>query len=91
MTARVLAFEGWDSGSHRAIRESFQRHASLDWRFLTLPGRGPKWRLRHGAIELANRVQKEIIDGGGGAADVANGSLPAPWSPYREDSRRREV
>lgn len=66
MSARVLAFEAWDSGSHRAVRESIQRHGTLDWRFLTLPGRSPKWRLRHGALELARRARNWTNEGRGG-------------------------
>jgi hypothetical protein len=51
---RVLAFEGWDGGSHRAVRESIQRHGSLEWHWLTLPPANWRWRLRLGAADLAS-------------------------------------
>ncbi|MDP6479703.1 MAG: DUF3524 domain-containing protein [Phycisphaerales bacterium] len=50
---RILAFEAWDGGSHRAVRESIQRHASMDWHWLTLPPANWRWRLRLGATDLA--------------------------------------
>ena len=67
MGRRILAFEGWDAGSHRAVRRSIERHARFDWRFETLPGRAPKWRLRLGALDLAARWRSIERDSGGGA------------------------
>ena len=48
---RVLAFETWDDGSHRSVRESIERHGAHDWTWITLPGRAWAWRMRLGAAE----------------------------------------
>lgn len=50
---RVLAFESFDRGSHRQVREAIERHGRFDWRWLTRPGRAWKWRMRIGAADLA--------------------------------------
>jgi glycosyltransferase involved in cell wall biosynthesis len=49
---RVLAFEPFDAGSHRAVRESIGRHSRHSWTWLTRPGRAWKWRMRVGAAEM---------------------------------------
>lgn len=51
---RVLAFEPFDSGSHRAVRASISRHSRFDWTWCTRPGRAWKWRMRLAAVELAD-------------------------------------
>ncbi len=53
----VLAFEPFDSGSHRAVRESISRHSGHEWRWFTRPGRGWKWRMRLAAIELVDEAE----------------------------------
>ncbi|MCP3904755.1 MAG: DUF3524 domain-containing protein [Planctomycetes bacterium] len=53
---RVLAFEPFDSGSHRAVRESISRHSRHRWHWLTRPGRAWKWRMRLAALEFAREV-----------------------------------
>lgn len=84
MSTRVLAFEAWDAGSHRAVRRSIEHHGTLAWHFLTLPGRSPKWRLRHAALRFSEVVRDGM--GGGGEppfplldadAIVATGMLSA--------------
>ena len=55
---KVLGFEGWDGGSHRQVREVLTRHSSHHWDWVTRPARGWKWRLRTGAIELADEAMR---------------------------------
>lgn len=55
---RILAFEPFDAGSHRAVRESISRHSRHHWTWLTLPGRAWKWRMRLGAIELIEHARR---------------------------------
>ncbi len=57
---RIVAFEPFDRGSHRAVRESISRHSRHQWRWLTRPGRAWKWRMRLAAVELV----EEAADGG---------------------------
>ena len=49
---RVLGFESYDTGSHRAVRELISAHSRHRWTWLTRPGRGWKWRMRLAAVEL---------------------------------------
>ncbi|MDY7110651.1 MAG: DUF3524 domain-containing protein [Planctomycetota bacterium] len=53
---RILAFEPYDGGSHRAVRESISRHSRHEWRWLTRPARAWKWRMRLGALELLEQA-----------------------------------
>lgn len=54
----VLAFQPWDGGSHRSVRESIERHGAFNWDWVCLPARGARWRLRLGAAELVARAQE---------------------------------
>lgn len=67
MNGSVLAFEAWDAGSHRSVRESIARHGRLDWRFLTKAGRSPRWRLRHAALEFATSSRADPLETAGEA------------------------
>lgn len=67
MTGSVLAFEAWDAGSHRSVRESIARHGRLDWRFLTRAGRSPRWRLRHAALDFATSSRADPLETAGEA------------------------
>jgi len=53
---RILAFEPYDAGSHRAVRESISRHSRHEWTWLTRPGRAWKWRMRIGALEMLQQA-----------------------------------
>ena len=55
----ILALQPWDSGSHAAVRTSIERHAAMDWRFETMAGRSPRWRLRHAGLAFAERLREE--------------------------------
>lgn len=69
---RVLAFESFDRGSHRQVRDAIERHGCFDWRWLTRPGRAWKWRMRIGAAELAMGLP--------GSAEVDSGEWGG-WEP----------
>lgn len=56
---KVLAFEGFDGGSHLQVRRSLSRHSRHDWTWVTRPGRSWKWRLATGALELVSQAAEE--------------------------------
>jgi len=58
-TFRILAFEPFDAGSHRAMRESISRHSRHAWTWITRPGRFWKWRMRTAAIEMIESAQQQ--------------------------------
>jgi glycosyltransferase involved in cell wall biosynthesis len=53
---RVLALEPHYGGSHRAFLDGWIRHSRHDWTVLGLPAYHWKWRMRHGAVSLAEHV-----------------------------------
>jgi glycosyltransferase involved in cell wall biosynthesis len=53
---RVLGFESYDAGSHRAVRETLTAHSRHAWTWLTRPARGWKWRMRLAAVELLDQA-----------------------------------
>jgi glycosyltransferase involved in cell wall biosynthesis len=60
---RILAFEAYDAGSHQQVRELICRYSRHRWTWLTRPGRAWKWRMRLGAVELAEqaiRLMREV-------------------------------
>ncbi len=57
----ILALQPWDSGSHAAVRASIERHALMEWRFETMAGRSPRWRLRHAGLAFAERLSEAPI------------------------------
>ena len=57
----VLAFEPFDAGSHRAVRESITRHSAHSWTWLTRPGRAWKWRMRTAAIGFAETARQQAV------------------------------
>lgn len=64
---RVLAFEPYDAGSHRQVRELISKHSRHSWTWLTRPGRAWKWRMRLAAVELAEQaaeLMNEVHQGG---------------------------
>ena len=63
----ILAFEPFDGGSHRAVRESISQHSRHRWRWRTRPARAWKWRMRLAALELLEEAER---DGSLAAADV---------------------
>lgn len=63
---RILAFEPYDSGSHRYVRKLISAHSAHKWTWLTRRGRAWKWRMRLAAIELLDEAQER-------------GLLDQPW------------
>lgn len=58
---RILAFEPYDTGSHRAVRQSIERHSRFDWTWRTLPGRAWKWRMRLAAAEMVDQARADGV------------------------------
>lgn len=56
---RVLALEPHYGGSHRAFLDGWVRHSRHKWTVLGLPAYHWKWRMRHGAVSLAELVFSE--------------------------------
>jgi hypothetical protein len=85
---RILGFEPYDRGSHRAVRETITKRSGHEWRWVTRPGRAWKWRMRLGAVELVDqarasgllrdRVDVLLATSLLSAADL-RAALPAAW------------
>ncbi len=52
----VLAFEGFDGGSHLQVRKSLSSHSRHEWNWVARPARAWKWRMRTGAMELIEKA-----------------------------------
>jgi len=59
----VLALEPYYGGSHRAFLDGWVRHSRHRWTVLTLPARKWKWRMRHAAVSLSDRVREYRAEG----------------------------
>ncbi len=66
----ILGFEPYDEGSHRAVRESIAARSRHRWTWFTRPGRGWKWRLRLGAVELIEAAEAAGAFRGAGRGQV---------------------
>jgi glycosyltransferase involved in cell wall biosynthesis len=60
---RVLLIESYFGGSHRAWAEGFAAASSHDVTLLTLDARWWTWRMRGGAVTMAERVAELAADG----------------------------
>ncbi|MGF1596095.1 MAG: DUF3524 domain-containing protein [Acidimicrobiales bacterium] len=76
---RVLLVEPWLDGSHRRWAEGYRAASAHDVEVIGLPGALWRWRLRGGALPLADRVGAWVDDHGrpdvllvGGLVDVAH-------------------
>ena len=56
---KILAFEGWDGGSHGQVRRTIMEHSRHEWTWVTRPARSWKWRLRTAAVDLVDRAGAE--------------------------------
>lgn len=65
---RVLALEPYYGGSHRAFLDGWVQHSRHTWSVLALRPRKWKWRMRHGAVTLAEQVRAALERGAGWAA-----------------------
>ncbi len=54
---RIVFFESFFGGSHRAFAEGFQAHSKHSIDLITLPARFWKWRMRGAALELLQRIK----------------------------------
>jgi len=60
---KVLALEPFYGGSHRAFLDGLGAHSRHQWTVLGLSPHHWKWRMRHGAITLAERLAGEVAGG----------------------------
>lgn len=60
---RVLALEPYYGGSHRAFVDGWAAHSRHDWTLLTLEPFKWKWRMRHAAIDFAERIEERQARG----------------------------
>ncbi len=60
---RIVALEGYYGGSHRAFLDGWIKRSRHRWDVLTLPPNKWKWRMRHGAFTLAERVNALCAEG----------------------------
>ncbi len=56
----VLLVESWYGGSHRAWADGLARHSRHRVRLVTHPDRFWRWRLRGGAVTLAEQVRADV-------------------------------
>lgn len=54
---RLLILEPYDGGSHRRFLDDLTRRLDVDAVRLSLPARGWKWRMRFGAVAMADAVE----------------------------------
>lgn len=57
---RVLALEPYYGGSHKAFLDGWIKRSRHTWAVLGLPAYKWKWRMRHGAVTLADQVVDRI-------------------------------
>lgn len=61
---RVLLIEPWFDGSHRQWAEGYRRSSGLDVDIVALSGELWRWRLRGGALPLAEKVRAWVAEHG---------------------------
>ncbi len=54
---RILFVNPYDGGSHRAFAAGWRQHSRHDIHIIGLPARHWKWRMRHGALTLADQAR----------------------------------
>ncbi|MEE8450661.1 MAG: DUF3524 domain-containing protein [Thermoguttaceae bacterium] len=60
---KILALEPYCGGSHKALLDGIQDQSRHEWTVLGLPAHKWKWRMRHGAVTLAQRANRRRTDG----------------------------
>ena len=58
-----MALEPYYGGSHRAFLDGWRAHSRHEWTVLELPAYKWKWRMRHAAITMADRVAALVANG----------------------------
>ena len=89
---RILAFEPFDAGSHRAVRETITGRSRHAWTWITRPGRAWKWRMRLAALEMAEqvrtrvaRIARMLLSAVGSTLSIGKSGVTAPMSFSRHD------
>lgn len=59
---RILAIEPYYGGSHKAVLDGLVSTVEADWTLLTMPARKWKWRMRGGAITMAEQANQALCD-----------------------------
>jgi glycosyltransferase involved in cell wall biosynthesis len=72
---RVLAIEPYYGGSHKAFLDGWSGVSRHRWTLLTLPPYRWKWRMRHGALTLAEEAADRAASGEGWDVLVASDML----------------
>ena len=62
--ATVVVIEPWYGGSHRVWADGWRRHSRHEIELLTLPDRNWRWRMRAGAVDLAERFEARVAQSG---------------------------
>ena len=70
--ATVVVIEPWYGGSHRVWADGWRRHSRHEIELLTLPDRNWRWRMRAGAVDLAERFEARVAQSGRPDAVVAS-------------------
>ena len=60
---KILAFEPYYGGSHKAFIDGLSQASGHTWTVLTLPAHKWKWRMRHSAITFASEAAKLLNTG----------------------------
>lgn len=60
----VVLVEPFHSGSHAAWADGWAAHSTHDVAMLTLPGQFWRWRLRGGAVTLAEQIERHVAEHG---------------------------
>ena len=60
---KILAFEPYYGGSHKAFLEGLEAASSHNWTLYKLPAYKWKWRMRHSAVTFAEQVSGAIAKG----------------------------
>lgn len=60
---RVLALEPYYGGSHKAVLDGLVESVGAEWTVVTLPARKWKWRMRGAAIDMAARLDEQLVQG----------------------------
>ena len=81
---QILILEPYFTGSHAAWAEELARHSRHEVRILSLPGTFWKWRMRGGAVTLADRFQEASL-----APDLLLASSMLDLTTFLALTRRR--
>jgi glycosyltransferase involved in cell wall biosynthesis len=60
---KILGLEAYYGGSHKAFIDGWVKNSQHEWTLLTLPANKWKWRMRHGAVTFAEKVNELVGQG----------------------------